>query len=200
MYVIFINDSIIYLAEKPYTCKNIISKKYQNENFNDIVKQVINSEKVEVCFYAENLDRLWNDFRLSFKNIEAAGGLVFNKRKESLWIYRNERWDLPKGKIEKGESKEVAALREVKEECGVTKLSIVCQIGNTYHIYTFNDKIILKITYWYKMRSEFDEKLTPQLEENITKAEWIPNVKINEILKNTYGNIKLICKFASQKI
>ena len=121
--------------------------------------------------------------------IEAAGGLVFNKEEQILMIFRNGKWDLPKGKLEEGENKKQCAIREVEEECGIVGLDIIDKLLETYHTYNLSGKEILKRTYWYKMNTDFDGELIPQIEEGITKVSWVDKGKISEKLKNSYGSI-----------
>jgi len=127
--------------------------------------------------------------------VEAAGGLVYNKEDELLMIFRNRKWDLPKGKKEKGEGIESCAKREVQEECGVSNLEITEKLMDTYHIYTHKGKKVLKRTFWYKMKTNFVGELTPQTKEGITKVEWVMHEDLEEKLKNSYGNIRelLVC-------
>ncbi len=141
----------------------------------------------------DDLPQLWHDFTTQFKKIEAAGGLVQNDRGESLMIFRNEKWDLPKGKLEKGETIEEGALREVEEECGVEDLRLGNHIVDTYHVYPYKGNEVLKRTYWYEMQSNQLE-FVPQEEEGITRVLWM---KIDsDVLDNldTYPNIKLVFK------
>lgn len=104
--------------------------------------------------------------------IEAAGGVVFNDKKEVLLIKRLGKWDLPKGKIDAGEGREEAAIREVMEECSIEGLSIMAQLPCTYHVYKMHNFNFLKITYWYTMHTSSEKPLKPQLEEHITEARW----------------------------
>ena len=121
--------------------------------------------------------------------VEAAGGLVFNKDGDILMIFRNGKWDLPKGKLEMGESVEECAIREVEEECGVSGIIIENKIKDTYHTYVLEGENILKKTYWYKMKTDYSAKLVPQIEEGITKVSWVDKDQISKKLKNSYGNI-----------
>ena len=132
----------------------------------------------------------WEKFCSNYTLIKAAGGMVYNNKNQILMIFRNGKWDLPKGKIEDGENIEVCAIREVEEECGVEKLSIVKKIKSTYHTYKLNGKIILKHTSWFKMNTKYNSKLTPQLQEGITKVEWVSLSEVPAKLENSYGNIK----------
>lgn len=110
-------------------------------------------------------------------------------------IFRNGKWDLPKGKKEKGEEIESCAKREVQEECGVRNLEITEKLMDTYHIYTHKGKKVLKRTYWFKMTINFEGVLIPQTKEGITKVAWVKQQEIKEKLQNSYGNIRelLVC-------
>ncbi len=138
-----------------------------------------------------DLEGMWKEFRQNFKIIEASGGIVRNGLGQILFIFRNGIWDLPKGKIEVGESRETAALREVNEECGFTRLSLGNFIGTTYHIYNEIESEVLKVSYWYEMSSD-QKELTPQLEEGITALKWVGLNDLDLIIDNTYPNIILL--------
>lgn len=113
------------------------------------------------------------------KQIKAAGGVVFRVSGQSseakvLLIYRNGIWDLPKGKLEKGEHIEMCAVREVAEETGTQLPMIISDLGTTYHEYIEKEKEIGKTTYWYSMVFPRSQSLKPQLEEGIEQIEWVP--------------------------
>ncbi len=129
---------------------------------------------------------------MQFTLIKAAGGLVYNKENELLMIFRNGKWDLPKGKLEDAESIENCAIREVQEECGISNLQIIEKLADTYHIYKHNGKKILKRTFWFKMKTDFNGELVPQIEEGIIKVVWAKKDEIQEKLQNSYGNIKIL--------
>ena len=152
---------------------------------------------LEVYFYHENEKLLLTTFSSAFKVIEAAGGLVKNKKGEYLFIFRNEKWDLPKGKLDKGETAKNAAVREVEEECGVGKLKIVKELESTYHTYHEEEKAILKKTYWFEMSCEDDAKLVPQKEEGITEVKWLSKNELDQFYENTYESIKEVLKHIS---
>ena len=126
-----------------------------------------------------------------FKIQKAAGGKVL-KEDKVLFIYRFNKWDLPKGKLEKGEAIEQCAVREVEEECGFDKLKIEKQIETTYHIFKRKNKTILKITYWFLMKTDFSGNLIPQTEEGIERVAFKNEFETMEALENTYENIKLL--------
>ena len=121
--------------------------------------------------------------------IEAAGGLVKNDDGHYLFIYRHEKWDLPKGKIEKNEKVKVAAVREVEEECGITVSKLGDKICKTYHVYTSKGDVVLKKTHWFAMKYKGNEKLKPQLEEGITDVRWFKPNLIGPITDNTFPSI-----------
>ena len=132
----------------------------------------------------------WKVFCSNYTLITAAGGLVYNSKNQLLMILRNNKWDLPKGKIEVGENIIECAVREVEEECGVSNLQIIRKKENTYHTYEINGKMILKCTYWFEMHTKYCMELLPQISEGITKAEWINEKDISRKLENTYASIK----------
>ncbi len=121
--------------------------------------------------------------------IEAAGGLVKNNKNELLMIFRSGKWDLPKGKLEKNETPEIAGIREVEEECGISKLKIIKALEPTFHTYIHKEKMVLKKTFWYEMTCGDDKKLIPQKEEGITEVKWMKKEEVEEAKKNTYYSI-----------
>ena len=129
----------------------------------------------------------------SFNNhiyIEAAGGLVFNEKGKVLMIHRLGYWDLPKGKIDPGETPKQCAKREIKEECGIGKLSIVKELPSTFHTYEMKGKEYLKRTYWFEMLCKDNAPLVPQTEENIDEVLWMGKKKVKELNEqNTYRSI-----------
>lgn len=132
-----------------------------------------------------------------FREVNAAGGLVENRRGDYLLIKRDGLWDLPKGHQEAGEDIKVTALREVKEETGVDDLSLGDLICVTDHCYKRNGIWHLKHTWWYRMYYLKPLDLTPQTEEDITKAAWVAKSSLPPFLKNTYPSIKEVFLTAS---
>ncbi|MCW8898557.1 MAG: NUDIX domain-containing protein [Flavobacteriales bacterium] len=132
-------------------------------------------------------------FKNNFELIIAAGGKVSNAAGNILFIFRLGKWDLPKGKVEVGETLEESAIREVEEECGISKLTIINHLKDTYHLYELNNKMVIKQSVWYEMKTDDTSKLIPQTEENITDARWMNDEEIqHEVLKNTYPSIREI--------
>ena len=124
--------------------------------------------------------------RQQFKYIEAAGGLVYNDEGACLFIYRRDKWDLPKGKIDAGELPIEAAKREVEEECGVVVKAVNELLAETYHLYSLKKKVVFKKTYWYSMAVSGKPKLIPQAEEDITEACWLSKNQLDEVQSNSY--------------
>ncbi|WP_372793597.1 NUDIX hydrolase [Lutibacter sp.] len=157
-----------------------------------IIKKLLDGDSDGICLLCSDLEGCWQLFKSQFKIQKAAGGKVLNFKNEVLFIYRFNKWDLPKGKLEKGESIEECAVREVEEECGITNLSIENELDTTFHIFERNNTVILKITYWFLMKTTYNEKLTPQLEEGIEQVVFKNKIETEDALKNTYENIKLL--------
>ena len=155
-----------------------------------------NTSVQELNVYGENLEEIWQEFQKLFRIIEAAGGLVNNPEGKILFIKRLGKWDLPKGKMEKGESREESAVREIEEETGLSDVELVQFINTTYHIYVErNGEKILKCTHWFEMNFDGEDTSKPQIEEGITEVAWKTTSEIeNEVFPSTFKNIKLIVK------
>jgi ADP-ribose pyrophosphatase YjhB (NUDIX family) len=137
-----------------------------------------------------------NLLKKSFYYIEAAGGFI-EKENQFLFIRRHEKWDLPKGKLEKNETIEEAAVRECEEECGIKNLKIIKTLPSTFHIYQYKKGYALKQAYWFYMQTDYAKKLIPQLEESITEVRWFTKTEIEEVvLKDTYYTISDVTREA----
>ena len=125
------------------------------------------------------------------KRIIAAGGLVFNEHNELLMFLRRGYWDLPKGKLDPGETIEACAVREVEEETGLRNITLGKFITITTHEYfdTYLDEEVIKESHWYHMVAGSDQPLVPQAEEDITLIKWIKKDVLPEYLNNTYPTI-----------
>lgn len=138
-------------------------------------------------YTADGIDRLWEEFQGLFKNIQAAGGLVYNDSRELLFIYRRGFWDLPKGKADAGETIEETALREVQEETG-----LAAELSHFIHtsLHTYRNrkkKRVLKHTHWYRMSTKTTD-LVLQHEEDIEKAIWV-NLEEDETPSPIYRSL-----------
>lgn len=146
--------------------------------------------------YDADLPKLKKAFFKHFEPITAAGGLVLNENGYLLMIFRRGKWDLPKGKVDKGESLEACALREVSEETGLQTLRILHNLPVTYHTYDMFGKHMLKDTHWFLMQAPGDQQLTPQTEEDIETIQWVAPGAVKEKLENTYPSVREIIKYA----
>lgn len=155
-----------------------------------LVDMFESSESLSRIYIPTNdVEMVYHAFRSCFKEVNAAGGVVSNRRGDVLLISRNGLWDLPKGHQEPGEDISVTALREVEEETGVPDLELGGLICVTDHCYRRNDIWHLKHTWWYDMLHTDPVNLTPQREEDITKAAWVPRSGLAPYLKDTYPSI-----------
>lgn len=198
IFTIHFNDKKIVFTTKPNVkqfqknelaaLSNAETEKKINEDFQWFIKQ----NKFNVLFFiSDNQAKIRTVFLKQFKLIEAAGGVIQNS-KGILFIYRNNKWDLPKGKVEKKEKIPLAAIRECEEECGVKDLGIIKKLLPTFHLYKLNGKFVLKITHWFLMTAPVKQKLKAQKDEGITKVKWFKNMEIHQPLKNTYPSIREI--------
>lgn len=146
-----------------------------------------------VTFTLKNKKEVTKHLKKKFKLIKAAGGIVQNRENKILFIYRLGKWDLPKGKKDKGEKIKNCAVREVEEETN-TKVKIEKKTCTTWHTYTRYKKFILKKTVWYKMKCIDDSKMKGQKKEKIEKVRWMENKIINEILINSYKSLSYVIK------
>ena len=128
-----------------------------------------------------------------FDFIVAAGGIVKNNIEEYLFIFKNGFWDFPKGKVEENETLDVAAKREVCEECGFSQLEINSFVAKTYHMYFEKSRIKLKETHWFLCSSNELHSLKPQLEEGITKLKWVSKERLPSILLKSFNSIQELC-------
>jgi ADP-ribose pyrophosphatase YjhB (NUDIX family) len=173
------------------------------ENSIDDVISRLGEERINgIVYLSASPDRAWHSFADKYVVVEAAGGVVRNEKGELLTIFRKKHWDLPKGKLDYDETPEAAALREVKEECGIKQLELENFLLNTFHTYTEKSKFILKKTHWFTMTTT-DKKLIPQAEEDIELAEWMDEEALrNRFYKNTYLSIRevLACYFHVSRV
>ncbi|HCN84735.1 MAG TPA: NUDIX hydrolase [Sphingobacteriaceae bacterium] len=188
MYRIYINEAALIISESiPQNLENYQEIENQEFNFLLFYKKVKTSTISGVyLLLIPKPANLFKEIKKSFQIIKAAGGLVSNEENKYLFIFRNGKWDLPKGKLDPWEKPKKAARREVEEECGITVTEVRNKICKTWHAYEFNDQQVLKSTAWYHMRAYNQKKLIPQLEEGITKVKWIAPGDFEKIRKNTY--------------
>ena len=192
MYKIFYLDKPIVITDVKSDNKNVHNIKFKDFNLKKALKNLSKKNISSIRIIGKDKEKLLKKFLKLLPKIIAAGGKVLNQKGEILFIFRNNKWDLPKGKAEYNESIADTAIREVKEETGVTKLVITKPLEITYHIFKKNNTFRLKVTYWFEMKSMADNQLTPQVKEGITRVEWINNSEIDKIKKKCYANIRLL--------
>ena len=192
MYKVFVGDKPIVLTtvvEKETNFKNYL---LNTVNMTKVIRKLNTTALEEVRLIHKNKVKLIKKFLKKLPNVVAGGGKVYNGKEEILFIFRNDKWDLPKGKAERNETIEETAIREVTEETGVNGLKITKPLDITYHIFKRNGRYKIKITYWFEMKTSFDGNLYAQEEEGITKVAWLNNDQANKALENSYANIKLL--------
>ncbi len=194
MYKVFFDDRVVYLSERAPddrtgTAQTIMEFKGQPELGELLDKFANNDQLLELHIFHKDMAELTAAFTSCFKCIHAGGGVVLNEKGEFLVIERNGVWDLPKGKMEKGEDFETTALREVEEETGLTGLEVSGLLLSTFHTYPLKGKMILKETRWFEMLQVGEGKPVLQAEEGITAYRWVKPGNTDFIRKNTYASI-----------
>ncbi len=201
------NGYTIYFGDKPYHIVNQLDKElYElaqtsgtliaNQPDSNMVAQTIRDMDKEgtraVILLSADHEFYWQQFQKHFTPVIAGGGIVFNEKNELLFIYRRKKWDLPKGKLDEGETIEACALREVKEETGLKTVSIRYRAGNTYHTYHEKGKYILKTSVWYVMEANGNQELIPQTEEDIEQMRWLSAEQWDLVFSNTFPAIRQV--------
>jgi 8-oxo-dGTP pyrophosphatase MutT (NUDIX family) len=194
----------IYFAEKPLFLCDTIDKTIEPfihhddaifiDDFNahtikSMIHEMQQSNIHAGVFYHTDLKELKKEFFKKFTLIKAGGGLVTNDNKEVLLIHRRGKWDLPKGKLDKGETMEECAKREVTEETGLKKITIEARLLITYHSYHEGTKFVLKESHWYSMKAPGDQNLTPQTEEDITEIKWVKAGDLKNYYRETFPSV-----------
>jgi 8-oxo-dGTP pyrophosphatase MutT (NUDIX family) len=200
MYKVFINNRPLIIADssvKEEMIPNTLFLRDESEKVLDLLLELAHTETdyfSQIYLITENPEKLFELLKSKCKIILAAGGVVKNDQNKLLLIFRNGKWDLPKGKMEKNETPEEAGLREVEEECGIKNLKVIKSLPPTFHTYIHKEKIVLKKTFWFEMFSDDKNKLRPQLEEGITEVKWMDADQLDLALRNTYLSIADVLK------
>ena len=189
MYKVFVNKKELILTTEPPKKTKAKVLPLQETPLNKIIR-ILRTTKVETLYLVHhNPKKLLPLFKKKLPVAVAAGGVVQNEEGKVLFIYRKKRWDLPKGKVEKGETLQEGAKREVKEETGVKKIKVGDLVGVTYHIFKRNNRYQLKESHWFYMTTKYEGELVPQTKEDITKAVCEGKKKTLKGLEKTYPNI-----------
>ena len=195
--IYFENKKIVFSTNKHIANDNkVFREKFSWTDFIEFTSR----PDTEIYCVSDRPHALFRSFASMFNVIDAAGGLVEDPDGYWLFIFRRNRWDLPKGMTEKGESARAAAIREVEEECGIPHLSILHPLPHTYHVYPGNKgNWMLKKTSWFFMKTPECCQAEPQVSEGIIKAEWKSPERLGEVYDNTFGNIKDTLDFCLSK-
>lgn len=200
-------EQLLYINDKPVRFAGIydpVELSPEEEGYQVVSEEAISLERAIInleknkswkgLVYLSNAPQRSRERLMQlFVLIEAAGGLVRNEDGAYLMIFRRGKWDLPKGKIDYDESPEEAAVREVKEECGIQDLEVVRSLAPTFHSYPQDGKRMLKKTHWYLMRCEKDQNLVPQADEDIEKVEWMTEAEIRKaVYPSTFFSVRCL--------
>ena len=192
MYEVFVNESPLILTNKRPDKSNGSLFSMDGDSILKAIEKLAKGKLDKAYLYHPDGDKILKMFRHKIPVVVAGGGFVVSPKGKVLFIYRNGKWDLPKGKVDKGESIENAAIREVEEETGVSGLAIERFLRTTYHIFKRNGEYRLKETHWFVMSTSFTGKLVAEKSEGISKVKWKGRRKTKKALKNSYANIEIL--------
>ena len=192
MYKVFVKELPLILTNNLAEISNSKYFLLNADSIHDAIDSLAKKKLSEAYIYHPNHEEILKKFCKNITREVAAGGVVTNKKGKVLFIYRNDKWDLPKGKLDKGETIEECAMREVGEETGVKKLKIENFLKTTYHIFKRNGKYKLKEVHWFAMKTSYEGKLVGQANEGIERVKWKGPKKIKKALENSYVNIRLL--------
>jgi len=192
IYKIYMNESALILTHfqeiLPFSGQDLDIQDFDLER---LFLQILEKDHRQVFILRiDNPKALLKRIKASVTYIKAAGGLVQNNDSEYLFIKRLGKWDIPKGKVEKGERMKETAVREVEEECGIKIDRLGKKIKSTYHVYALRGDVVIKKTNWYKMTVNSRPVLIPQEEEGISEAKWVSEKDIMQLCQNTYPLIR----------
>jgi ADP-ribose pyrophosphatase YjhB (NUDIX family) len=190
-YKVFIEEKVIYFTNE----EMLDLPKYEGlepENFQALKESLV---EPEYQFISPNPKSALKYFFSKFKKIKAAGGIVKSGDKQ-LFIKRNGKWDIPKGKMEKGEKPRETAIREIQEECGLEGvLTIESKLMKTYHCYFMYEQSVLKKTTWFILNYEGSNEVQAQAEEGITEVVWLKKNQLSKVKKNTYSSVRDVLEY-----
>lgn len=192
MYKVFVNDKPLFLTNTVEKETDFRMFLLESVDIEQLIVNMFNNKVKKAFLYHPDEKETLKKLKEKIPVAKAGGGLVYNNKGEVLFIFRNGKWDLPKGGIEKNEDIESTAMREVEEETGVSGLKITQKLQKTYHIFKRNGSYKLKITHWFEMKTDYSGPLEGQIEEGIEKVAWLNQDQIKEALTNSYENIKLL--------
>lgn len=202
MYKVFVDHKpIIFILEGDAPAEGLTVRFKElpksREDLKPLLEQVALDTPLHIL--CKDVKKAFKSYFKAYKKIKAAGGIVRRKNKY-LIIKRNGLWDIPKGRIEKGEDRELAAIREIEEECGIVAPTIDRYITKTYHIFKYKGVDAIKTTFWFALSYDGEKNTQPQRLEGITKAKWVNYDRLMSLRGNTYGSInQLLEDFESRE-
>jgi 8-oxo-dGTP pyrophosphatase MutT (NUDIX family) len=192
MYKVFVNDKPLFLTNEVEKETDFKLFLLESVDIEQLIIKMFNNKINKAYLYHPDEKEILDKVKEKIPVKKAGGGLVYNKKGEVLFIFRNGKWDLPKGGCDKEEEIEDCSIREVEEETGVTNLKISKKLQKTYHVFKRNGVYRLKVTHWFEMTTTFEGTPIPQENEGIEKVAWLNKAQIKEALTNSYENIKLL--------
>ena len=198
MYKVFVNERLLILTDKIVKPGDGEYFMMNEDQVQEAVKALRKGKLPKAYIYHPNREEILNKFTMYIPKVVAAGGVVTNKAGKVLFIYRNDKWDIPKGVCKKKEKLKDCAIREVEEETGVQNLKIENFLRTTYHIFKRNGKLRLKEVHWYAMTTDYEGELVGEESEGIEKVKWKGPKKIRKALENSYLNIRILFKHPTE--
>lgn len=198
----------IYFDDRPFLIvprsvnppiNGALTIQYQNkQDLKKTIEELDENRTKAIIIEADDTAEAFQDFKKRFVFIQAGGGLVKNEKDEYLFIFRRGKWDLPKGKLDAGETIRACALREVKEETGLVNVILKHHLVDTWHVYHERGKFILKESVWFNMDCSGKQKLIPQTEEDIYDIKWLKKEDWPKVYDNVFPSIKDVLKAAGR--
>lgn len=194
--IIYFNSKPLYLVSQvspeiePYLHQKstLFIDEFSEQAIKTMIYEMEQPNIYHGVFIYKDVAQLLSAFKQQFRVVLAGGGFIYNKKEEALLIFRKGKWDMPKGKLDEGEVLQQCAVREVKEETGLSNVQLVKPLCITYHTYREEDAI-LKESHWYLMTAA-KETLTPQTEEHIERCDWVPFHLLNNYFHNMHASVK----------
>jgi len=190
MYKVFIDQKpVVFIREEELSTENVVANAGDYPTIKDL-RPLLKKGSIESPVYlvSDKPKKAFKSFFSDYKKIDAAGGIV-KRKKKYLVIKRKGLWDIPKGRIDKGEDAATACVREIMEECGIKGHSIVHPLTDTYHVMKWNGQPALKHTFWFMLDYNGTKETKPEVKEDITQAKWMSRKKLLGIRSKTFGSI-----------
>ena len=189
MYKVHFENRFIVISSEPDRLQKygLFHKFHATRELYNLISEFQSDTSIpSVNIYGPDIKHIWKIFRIYFTEVGAAGGLVRHVSGKYLFIEKKGKLDLPKGHIEPGEEPKVCAIREVSEECGITGHTIIKALEPSYHTYSWEGISYLKKTSWYLMHYEGEMITEPQINEGITRVEWLSPDELSRIKDNAW--------------